>query len=569
MVSTHFGRKLLDRLLGRFVWYYLSLAKLQRSLGDDLGAFRTLMASQQRGIEDDRLHLELSKLYRDDGQVMDALAHLRIAEELKPGESSIRRLTLESDHDLHDAGSKTLDRVLSLPARTIHSHISNLNRVSIFYPEHRARLNAVRERLLTHLESTDVSQASRASEAVATALSCLQLGMAMDIAARSDAAGNKLRPNTLKLLTRITGDLGRHRQFLDAAWDNETGDVLSAFSGGQRRLLSELGTDPDRIVEIFIPRAFFSRPEKEMPSYQTIRQTFVHIIDYLLSRADLVVVPRLLMHVMRCVPKTKGGRVVSYHTKGHGNPRHLHVQETPLAGRSSFDHAGFAGYASIATDFDQVRAATAEVGKDVLAANQAEMYECYALKNVSKYHQTAENAPLPSPYVFVALQIPTDTVAHLAFMNGTELLESVVGFYRGTGTKVVVKRHPYCGSMGVQKCLDALEAAGDIIRTSNSIHSVISNAQIIFTVNSGVGLEALMHGKPVVVSGGCDYSFAVTTVKNRDELYAVLSKGVIPDPRRIQQLLYYYTRHFTVSASDETAVHARLDAWLGTHVQHC
>ena len=58
-------------------------------------------------------------------------------------------------------------------------------------------------------------------------------------------------------------------------------------------------------------------------------------------------------------------------------------------------------------------------------------------------------------------------------------------------------------------------------------------------------------------------------MKNRDELYAVLSKGVIPDPRRIQQLLYYYTRHFTVSASDETAVHARLDAWLGTHVQHC
>jgi capsule polysaccharide modification protein KpsS len=93
---------------------------------------------------------------------------------------------------------------------------------------------------------------------------------------------------------------------------------------------------------------------------------------------------------------------------------------------------------------------------------------------------------------------------------------------------------------------------------------VIAGAQIVFTVNSGAGLEALMHGKPVVVCGGCDYSYAVTTVKNRDELHAVLLKGMVPDMRRIQELLYYYTHRFTVPSTDETAIRTRLDAWLGT-----
>jgi len=39
-----------------------------------------------------------------------------------------------------------------------------------------------------------------------------------------------------------------------------------------------------------------------------------------------------------------------------------------------------------------------------------------------------------------------------------------------------------------------------------SVHDLISGANAVFTVNSGVGLEALLHGRPVVVTGECDYS---------------------------------------------------------------
>ncbi|HEX7262222.1 MAG TPA: hypothetical protein VF258_10440, partial [Luteolibacter sp.] len=128
--------------------------------------------------------------------------------------------------------------------------------------------------------------------------------------------------------------------------------------------------------------------------------------------------------------------------------------------------------------------------------------------------------------------------------------------------RVVVKRHPFCGSMTIQKCLDMMEAAGDIILTNNSIHSLISDARIVLTANSGVGLEALIHGKPVIVSGECDYSYAAHSVKNPEELRNVLARNVVPDSRKILELLYFYVHHFTVAVNDADGIRFRLNQWL-------
>ena len=283
-----------------------------------------------------------------------------------------------------------------------------------------------------------------------------------------------------------------------------------------------------------------------------------------IRRGDVVIVPRFQLYWKQCIPKLPGDWIVSYHTSAPYNPRHLHIQESPLAGCCSFDHAGFAGFSSIATDDTEITAFTSGISDEVLERNQREMYQKYVTANVSKYHQPSGCQPIPGPYVFVALQIPTDIVSQLAWINGVDLLRSVVDHYRGTGVRVVVKRHPFCGSMGVQQCLDELEAAGDILRTDNSIHSIIESARAVLTVNSGVGLEALMHGKSVIVSGGCDYAHAARTVRTREELARVLSDETPPDQRRIRELLYFYARRFAVPADDESIIRGRLEEWLGS-----
>ena len=553
------SRKLLFRLFGKYTWHYLMLARTQRSQGDDRGAFHTLMMGQRCAADDYRIHIKLSELYRDNGDVRAAHTHLKLADVLKPGYSTIRLLTFETDHHMLEEGSMTMARILEYPSRLIQRHIPMLNRISIYYPEHREKLNAAREELWDSLQADSYPNPVDLSNAVDKAISNRWLRVALDI---SRNRTEELRPPTRQLLNRLAGDLGAYEAMLELAWKNEVSDEIAALVQGRTIPLNELDKESGRIVELFIPTPFFAGSDNEKPTYETIRLTFVHTIRYLLERDDIIVIPRYQLYWRDCIPRTREARVISYHTNAPANPLRLHIQESPLAGCSSFDNSGFAGFSSIATDHAQIARFVSDVPAGILEQNQLEMHDRYVAANISKYLQPTDSKPIPGPYVFVALQIPTDIVSRLAWISGTDLLRGVVDHYRGTGVSVVVKRHPFCGSMGVQGCLDELEAAGDIIRTNNSIHSLIASAQCVITVNSGVGLEALIHGKSVIVSGQCDYTYAARTVRNRDELVQTLSGDISPDERRIRELLYYYVRRFTVPATDAERIRARLEEWL-------
>src|SRR5688572_19784697 len=83
--AGQFGRCLLNRFFRRYRWYYLMLARNQRKQGDDNGAYHTLMMGQRCPVDDYRIHLKLSELYRDDGNVFAAHTHLKFASILNPG----------------------------------------------------------------------------------------------------------------------------------------------------------------------------------------------------------------------------------------------------------------------------------------------------------------------------------------------------------------------------------------------------------------------------------------------------------------------------------------------------
>ncbi|RJJ95293.1 capsular biosynthesis protein, partial [Escherichia coli] len=88
-----------------------------------------------------------------------------------------------------------------------------------------------------------------------------------------------------------------------------------------------------------------------------------------------------------------------------------------------------------------------------------------------------------------------------------------------TSTKVVVKRHPYCNSIEVEKLINELEKEGKIIVSDSSVHHLIKTSKAVITVNSGVGLETVIHNKPVIITGKSDYYYAATAIaKNGQEL---------------------------------------------------
>jgi Capsule polysaccharide biosynthesis protein len=94
-----------------------------------------------------------------------------------------------------------------------------------------------------------------------------------------------------------------------------------------------------------------------------------------------------------------------------------------------------------------------------------------------------------------------------------------------------------------------------------SIHSLISGAEVVFTVNSGVGLEALVHGRPVVASGLCDYAYAADCVRTITELEAAVA-SVEPDSMKGLEFLYYYTHAHAFGLSETRRLEDRIDAWL-------
>ncbi len=439
----------------------------------------------------------------------------------------------------------------------IRTHINMIDRASVHYPEHRHQLDMLRIDIRNDIATGIYDTSKGLSKAVAEAIGQRQIRLARDLLKNNDISPE---PIIQKRLDRIMNCFGEHLDMLDTAWENEISDDIYFFTDGRKISSSDLDPGQRKVVELFLPPAIFDYPAREKQTHETIRETFLNIAEILCHRTDVAIVPRMQLNWRECFPKTSGAHIISYHTSAEFNQRHIHVQESPFSGKCSFDYAGFAGFSHIAQNHSEITKFVRDIDADALDANQAEIYSTYVTRNISKYEQPEDSKPIKGPYVFVALQVVTDVVAKLAWMSGIELLENVASHYRGSGIQVVVKRHPFCRSMDVQKCVERLEAAGDVMRTSNSIHEILKNAKLVITVNSGVGLEALMHGKSVIVSGACDYSYSAHSAKNPEELRQILTTDAPPDDKRIKELLYFYIHSFSIASNDKEKLTKRISA---------
>lgn len=112
-------------------------------------------------------------------------------------------------------------------------------------------------------------------------------------------------------------------------------------------------------------------------------------------------------------------------------------------------------------------------------------------------------------YIFFACQIFNDET--IRFFSDVSLEDVVVALARWANERhvhVVFKRHPLDRkSDGSFKSGNLHEkATGPYVRwTDQSIHGLIANAAAVYAINSGVGVEAMLHTKPIVLFGKADY----------------------------------------------------------------
>ena len=191
-----------------------------------------------------------------------------------------------------------------------------------------------------------------------------------------------------------------------------------------------------------------------------------------------------------------------------------------------------------------------------------ELRERYRAENRSKYTQPRASEPLPPRFIFVPLQVTTDPVARLASLGAPQLLSAVVEHARSRGLPVVVKRHPYCRSATLARMTRELAEHGAIQLSRGSIHDLLERASAVYTVNSGVGLEALLYRKPVVTTGDCEYQSAVTRVKDLAALRRVMREGPTHDRARVDAFFSWYCGFHAPSADDASAIARRVTRFL-------
>ena len=238
--------------------------------------------------------------------------------------------------------------------------------------------------------------------------------------------------------------------------------------------------------------------------------------------------------------------ILSFHTNGR-LPGFTHFKRGDLPGYLVLDLGGYSGWSTLSG------ATIADLTLPPLAEAEATcrtLWQNIVAANVSKYPQDdlQEQAdPLPETYVFVPMQVTGDRTQLVARFTMDEMLDLVIQRFAGTRTAVVVKPHPKEHGLGKLANLMALAEAGTIILRFDSIHRLIAGAEAVITVNSGVGSETLLHGKPIYCFGAADYDAVAHRIVSAEQ-FTALTSPIRPavSPADLVRFSAYYRKTYLV-----------------------
>lgn len=145
-------------------------------------------------------------------------------------------------------------------------------------------------------------------------------------------------------------------------------------------------------------------------------------------------------------------------------------------------------------------------------------------KNISKFQQpSVSKHKLPEKFILFPCQIPHDeTIRFHSDISVEDSLRALLASLQHfSDYSLVIKGHP-ANEAAMSSLKNIYMAAKRDPRTpisskifwidNISIHQLLSCCSAVFTVNSGVGLEALLHSKKVYTFGNADYSSVSTKI---------------------------------------------------------
>lgn len=123
--------------------------------------------------------------------------------------------------------------------------------------------------------------------------------------------------------------------------------------------------------------------------------------------------------------------------------------------------------------------------------------------------------------IFFPLQIPYDQNIKInSRYDQFQIFNKLVVWAKNKNLKIIFKTHPQN-----DKLFDRYLKMKDdknIFFSDESIYSLFKSSNLVYTINSSVGFEAILHNKKVVTFGKCDYAAGtiIADINNLDFTYS-------------------------------------------------
>ena len=215
----------------------------------------------------------------------------------------------------------------------------------------------------------------------------------------------------------------------------------------------------------------------------------------------------------------------------------VYFERGPLPGYSAVDPKGVNAHSSIPRDARFYRSRKAD--------RQLEVNQLDTRKSLNQ-------GDLPKNYIFVPFQVVEDSNVYLHspwIKNMRHLYQVLVRAIKANPSLCfVVKTHPACP----ERYEELFEQDGSHIRFIENVDSqtLVDNAKAVLTINSTVGIEALMAHKKLIVLGEALYSFSplVKVVHQQEALEQALNDldNWSLDIELIEQFLGYLKQDYAI-----------------------
>lgn len=167
------------------------------------------------------------------------------------------------------------------------------------------------------------------------------------------------------------------------------------------------------------------------------------------------------------------------------------------------------------------------------------------------YFKNKLSVPLPKKYIFIPLQVNTDTqvLVHSGYENIQAFISHVEKtFYDGqNNVSLVFKPHPM--DKGIEYTFDSRSIVVD-----SDTKKLIQGSEFIITINSTVGFEAIQHYKVVIVLGEAFYKIPKLCVASsiqsfKKDLLTCLTSRMTIDHQLVDKFIFYLKSEYQVSGN--------------------